>query len=219
MEAGNNGFRSALFGGFNRKDVLKFFEEFARENNKKIENISAELERVKEENETLRKEMMILEEELHQLRGENGGRMEAEAKMKVSLERKSEELLKNAEALERANGKLVEAGRELAELKKQVAVMEPQARRYEILKDRVATVELEAHQKAEVIVEAAKKEERALRAETAEWMSEIRKNYATLRDQVRENAAAAAKAEADFMALEENYGNLIRNGLGEEEQS
>jgi len=215
MGTENSGFRSAVFGGFNRKDVLSFFERFSRESNEKITDLTAELRRLEEVNIALSKEKAALTEEMNLLRGENGGRIEAEEKLQASLLQKNEELAKAAEALEDAGAKLADANKEVAELRKQVALLEPQAKRYEMLKDRVATVELEAHHKAENIIETAKKEESALRAETAALMSEVGQHYDVLRNQVRENAVAAAKAESMFAALEGNYEELMRKGLGE----
>ena len=44
-----HGFRKAVFGGFNRRDVLDYFDTFARENKEQMERLEARLKRAEEE--------------------------------------------------------------------------------------------------------------------------------------------------------------------------
>jgi len=216
METGNNNFKGAIFGGFNRKDVLKFFEDFSKENNERIALLTNEIRRLEKENEQLITERASLNKDLEQLRGENSSMIETEEKMRAAQEQQSETLLEAEKKVELFSRKLAEAERNLADANNRLAVIQPQAHSYEMLKDRVATVELEAHQKAESIIEEANRKARMIRVETATWMNGIKDNYDALRERVRLHAQAVEKAEEDFITMNETYEDLIRRGLGED---
>jgi chromosome segregation ATPase len=189
MSNSAHGFRKAFFGGFNRRDVLDYFERFARENQEQMERLQAELKRVQEE------------------------RTGYGAQMQDVLEER-DSALENARAeLETAHEKVAELERTVAELQEKVARMEPQARGYEILKDRVATVELDAHQKAQATLDRAKVQADGIRADTVRWMGEFDAQYARLRGQVRDCADLAIRAEEAFTALEEDYQGLRKKGM------
>lgn len=202
-------FRGAVFGGFDRRDVMEYFDRFAREKDQRIGELTAGLEQAAREKEAL-------EAQLDSLRSENGDWAEQEARVRASLEESSRSLTGLRGELQTARTELAEAQRELAVLRERVAALEPMARQYETLRDRVATVELDAHQKAQLTLDAARVEAEALRGETARWMGEVRKGYDRLREQVRDCAQTAARAEETFIALDGEYQELLKRGLGEE---
>ena len=187
-----HGFRSAVFGGFNRRDVLEYFERFARENKEQIDRLQAELKRAEED------------------RTEHGTRM------KTTLEERDCALEEVRGELKTAHDRVAELEREVAELKEIIARMEPQARGYEILKDRVATVELDAHQKAQSTLDKARAQADGIRADTARWMGEFDAQYGRLRGQVRDCADLAIRAEEAFAAMEEDYQGLLKKSLEKE---
>ena len=45
MSNSAHGFRKAVFGGFNRRDVLDYFDRFARESKEQMERLEARLKR------------------------------------------------------------------------------------------------------------------------------------------------------------------------------
>ena len=199
-------FRSAAFGGFNRRDVLEYIELSARESNAKIDELKRKLE-------TAQKENADLSASLESLRTESGDLVEQEAKVRASLEESSRSLAVVRGELQTTRTQLAVAKKELADLQNKVTQIEPLAKRYEALKDRVATVELDAHQKAQATVDQAHAEVEELRADTAKWMGEVQKTYDCLRAQVGDCAAAAVKAEEAFAAMEEEYQALLRRGM------
>lgn len=205
-------FRTAVFGGFHRNDVLNYIELSARESNAKIRELTERLEAVEQE----KAEMAAA---LDSLRNESGDLAEQEAKVRTSLEESSRSLAVVRGELQTTRTQLTVAKRELAGLQSKVAQIEPLAKRYEALKDRIATVELDAHQKAQTTLDKAQTEVDALHDDTARWMGEVQKTYDCLRAQVGDCAVAAVKAEEAFAAMEEEYQNLLRRGLNREESS
>ena len=184
-----HGFRKAIFGGFNRRDVLDYFERYARENQEQMERLQAELKRTQEE------------------------RTEYGAQMRSALEEKDTALEHARAEMEAVRARMAELEGTVSELQEKVARLEPQARGYEILKDRVATVELDAHQKAQVTLDRAKVKADGIRADTARWMDEFDAQYARLRGQVRDCADLAIRAEEAFSALEDDYQGLRKKSL------
>lgn len=199
-------FRNATFGGFNRRDVLEYIELSARESNAKIHDLKARLEAAE-------REKAELNAALASLRNESGDLMEQEARVRASLEESSRSLATVRGELQTTRTQLAVAKKELTDLQEKVAQIEPMAQRYEALKDRIATVELEAHQKAQATLDKAQAEVDELRADTANWMGEVQKAYDTLRVQVGDCAAAATKAEKSFQAMEEEYQQLLHRGM------
>ena len=85
-----------------------------------------------------------------------------------------------------AESKLAVARAELARLQEQVALLEPTAQKYEELKDRVATVELDAHRKAQATVDEAQAQVEAMKEGAQQWISGILGQYDQLRQAVDE---------------------------------
>lgn len=211
MEQVIHRFRGAVFGGFNRRDVLEYIESTDRENSRKIQALTEELEQT-------RQEKTALATELDGLRSHSGDLADQEAKVRASLEESSRSLTTVRGELQTTRTQLAVAKKELADLQEKVAQLEPMARRYEALKDRVATVELDAHQKAQATVDKAQAEVDELRADTARWMGEIRTSYDRLRAQVKDCAETAARSEAALSALEDEYQSLLRRGMAEKRE-
>lgn len=204
-------FRGTVFGGFNRQDVLNYIEQSSRENGKKISSLNARLEAAE-------REKAELNAALDSLRNESGDLAEQEARVRASLEESSRSLAVVRGELQTTRTQLAVAKKELADLQDKVAQIEPMAQRYEALKDRIATVELDAHQKAQATLDKAEEEIRTLRADTARWMETVQSGYDRLRAQVKECADTAARTEEAFSELDGEYRDLLRRGLGQEEE-
>ena len=65
-------------------------------------------------------------------------------------------------------------------------ILEPTAQKYEELKDRVATVELDAHRKAQATVDEAQAQVEAMKEGAQQWISGILGQYDQLRQAVDE---------------------------------
>lgn len=167
-------FRSAL-GGFNRRDVTHYIEQAAREQREQLAELSARLAQKEEEN-------AALKAQLEGAQSQSGDLADQEAKMRASLEESTQSLTRLRGEMKTTQTQLAVAKRELAGLQEKVAQLEPMARQYEELKDRVATVELDAHRKAQATVDAAQVQADALRDETRRWVEELCGEYLALKD-------------------------------------
>ncbi len=171
-------FRTSL-GGFNRRDVMTYIEETYAAHRKQVEALEAELAEA-------RKQRDDLEGELTGLRSEKGSVAAEEAKVRASLEESTRTLSRVRGELTQAESKLSAARTELARLQGQVAQLEPTAQKYEDLKDRVATVELDAHRKAQATVDEAQAQVDAMKEGARQWISGILGQYDQLRQAVDE---------------------------------
>ena len=203
-------FRSAV-GGFNRRDVLEYIEHTSKESGERISSLTARLEQAE-------REKAALEAELNTLRSHSGDLAEQEARIRASLEESTRSLTTVRGELQTTRTQLAVAKNELSVLQEKVAQIEPEARRYEALKNRIATVELDAHQKAQATLDKAQAEVDALKADTARWMADVQTGYDRLREQVRATADTAARTEEYFAAMEGDYQDLLRRGLGMTEE-
>lgn len=171
-------FRTSL-GGFNRRDVMNYIEETYAAHRKQVEALEAELEEARNQRDGL-------EGELAGLKNEKGSVAAEEAKVRASLEESTRTLSRVRGELTQAESKLTVARAELARLQEQVAQLEPTAQKYEELKDRVATVELDAHRKAQATVDEAQAQVDAMKEGARQWISGILGQYDQLRQAVDE---------------------------------
>ena len=152
-------FRNAVFGGFNRQDVLDYLETLARENAQKRQELEQSIGRAEGERDELCAQKQALEEQLDQ---------------------KTERWV------------YLESRREAEALREQVARLEPDAAAYAAVKDRSAGVELEAHRRAQGVLDQANSQARHLRQQMEQWMTRVGREYDALRTEVEATISHAA---------------------------
>lgn len=200
-------FRTAL-GGFNRRDVQEYLDQTAAAHRQELAQLQERLERAEERG-------AELEAALSGAESEKSGAAAEEAKVRASLETSTRTLVKLRGELSQTESKLVVAKKELERLQAQVGTLEPMAANYAKLKDRVATVELDAHQKAQATVDQAQAEAERIRSDTQRWLDGVLEQYGKLRrgmDDLLEQAQALGRAadqvgelDKTARALEEQY--------------
>lgn len=166
-------FRTAL-GGFNRQDVQDYIEQLTAAHRQELGELRKQLEAEQARN-------AELEAALSSAETAKSGATAEEAKVRASLETSTKTLAKLRGELSQTESKLVVAKKELERLQTQVGTLEPMAASYAELKDRVATVELDAHRKAQDTVSEARAEADRLQSETREWLSGVMAQYSRLR--------------------------------------
>ncbi len=176
MENGAHRFRTALFG-FSRQDVQGYIVRADNAHREKTSRLQAELNAARTELEELRGAVSDLE-------GRNGSAAAEEAKVRASLEEATRSLSQVRGELREAGSRLAQARGELEHLQGQVGELEPAAKSYEQLKERVALIELEAHQKAQQTLDEAERQAARRRQETGEWLSTVLERYSRLRGAV-----------------------------------
>lgn len=191
-------FRTAL-GGFNRRDVQEYIEQTAAAHRQELAQLQERLERAEGRN-------AELEAALSGAESEKSGAAAEEAKVRASLETSTRTLVKLRGELSQTESKLVVAKKELERLQAQVGTLEPMAASYAQLKDRVATVELDAHRRAQDTVDEAQAEAERIRTDTQLWLDGVLEQYGKLRrgmDTLLEQAQALGRTAEQVGALDE----------------
>ena len=173
MEPVTQRFRGAL-AGFNRRDVTRYIEQSAAAHSRQVAGLEERLDQAERERDNALRE-------LDGLRSERGDLAAEEARVRSSLEEATRTLTKLTGGQTQRDTKVGVARAELERLQAKVAQLAPMAERYEQLKDRVATVELDAHRKAQATLDEAQGQADALRAEARQWLGQTLEEYDGLR--------------------------------------
>ena len=183
----DNQFRSAAFGGFNRQDVMDYLERTAQEHTRQMAELRAQLEQAQREAAQFRGQLAQAQEQEQQVRGE--------------LERNAAD---RESAREQAD-LLAQVQEELTRLRGQVARLEPDAVAYAAIKERTAGIELEAHRRAQAIVDEAQAQVDQLRREQAAWLERVERDYYDLRAQV---GATVTQAASELERVRQGLDNI-----------
>lgn len=203
-------FRTAL-GGFSRQDVQQYLTKLAADHKKEVDGLREELAQSQAR-------AAELERALSSLESEKGSAAASEAKVRASLEDSTRTLTKLRGELSQTESKLLVARRELEQLQTQVGHLEPMAENYVQLKDRVATVELDAHRKAQDTLSQAEQESARLRNETRRWLNDVLTQYDALfqgMNGLLAQAQAISKLTEHVKALDEQAWRLREKGAEE----
>lgn len=200
-------FRPAL-GGFNRQDVQQYIEQTTAAHRQDLDALQQRLEQAEDR-------AAQLEAALSGAENAKSGAAAEEAKARACLEESTRTLAKLRGELSQTESKLVVAKQELTRLQAQVGRLEPMADSYVQLKDRVATVELDAHRKAQDTVSQAREEAERIRTETGEWLKGVLAQYDTLRrgmDGLLEQVALLSRGTESLGALDDAARELREQG-------
>ena len=200
-------FRTAL-GGFNRQDVQQYIEQSAAAHKRELAEMQQRLDQAEERSREL-------EAALSGAESEKSGAAAEEAKVRASLETSTRTLAKLRGELSQTESKLIVAKKELERLQSHVDTLEPMANSYAQLKDRVATVELDAHRRAQDTVDEAQAEAERIRGDTQKWLDGVLEQYSRLRqgmDGLVAQAQALEKAAEQVAELDEAARGLREQG-------
>ena len=178
-------FRSAAFGGFNRQDVLDYLEKTAAENARKKQELQQRLEEAEEDRRKLASQESDQEERVTILNRDRESLSQQLEQVKAVLEA-------SREREEAQSRELEELRRERDSLRRRVAELEPGAAAYTAVKERAAGVELEAHRRAQGVLDQANSQARHLRQQMEQWMTRVGREYDALRTEVEATISHAA---------------------------
>lgn len=170
----DNQFRSAAFGGFNRQDVMDYLERSAKEHDQQLEALRTQLEQARQEAAQMRTQLTQAQEQAQQAKNE----LERNVAERQSAQEQSDLLARTQE--------------ELARLRERITQLEPDAAAYAAIKERTAGIELEAHRRAQAIVDEAQTQVEQLRREQRQWLERVEREYYDLRAQVGTTVTQAA---------------------------
>lgn len=214
-------FRGAMFGGFNRQDVLNYLESTAKQAAAELEEQRDRAESLDLELSDLRREQESTQAELKRLRQESMESRQAQEKAQNEVE-----VLRRDKERKEQEVKLLTA--ELEQLRTKVAQLEPDAVAYATVKDRTAGVELEAHRRAQNVEARAKIMAGDLQRQMEQWMNKVEQQYAGLKNEIQNNVERAnqqllsagqtlnrvnvlmGEQEAALKAVAKNYADAIQ---------
>ena len=176
-------FRTAVFGGFQREDVLNYLAEQARQSQQQREELERRLDEQKREAESAVRQAEALSGQLEQQRAECGQLREEREALTGQLEQANRDLSASRTQCSQAGRELEELRKERDELQARLDALTPGAQAYEQLKDRTAGVELEAHRRAQAIQEQAREEAAQLHRQVEQWIQGVERAYDGLRTQ------------------------------------
>ena len=190
-------FRSAALGGFNRQDVLDYLEKTSAENAQRQQELQQNLEAAEEERRQLAAKTAEQEEQLSILHRERDS-------LSQQLEQVQQALAASQDREEAQERELAALRQERDGLKDRVAALEPEAAAYEAVKERTAGVELEAHCRAQNILDQANGQAKDLRRSMEQWMGRVEREYDALRSEVESTVSHASdKLDKANKALEQ----------------
>ena len=159
-------FKTCLFGGFDREDVVSFIEKSSRESRERIEALERE-------NESLQQKNQSMETELQLMRGEFQERSEL-AEKAAALQFQVEELTAKLQLLE-----------------EETSALRTQAADYQSLKDHIADIEISAHRRTEEFRAAAIAQLRQMIDQQNTWCQQAKERYNELSGQFAQKLQAA----------------------------
>ncbi len=176
MSVGEYRFRGSMFG-FNRQDVLKYIEAVHKDHAAQLQSLKEDLERERDQRSQVEEQGSLANEEAAAA-GKDAQRCKEE------LEQALKELRQTQSQREDLRLRLQSAQEDLAALQKAAYRMAPAAKAYEALKEKAAGIELDAHNRAQVIVKQGEEEAAEIRRRMADWLRQVESSYARLRSDV-----------------------------------
>ncbi len=161
-----NTFKSSVFGGFNRDDVIRYIEKTALASKQQIESLEQESDGLCRENADLRAKLAEAERERDQLAETSAAASDAQAALKkgltaaqetiTELRAKLEDTTRKADYAQKEHERLREAQkaeheREMQKVLSELSELRAQAEEYGRVKAHIADIELSARERADAL--------------------------------------------------------------------
>ena len=176
-----NTFKSSVFGGFNRDDVIRYIEKTALESKQQIESLEQESDGLCRENAELRDKLAEAEHERDQLAETSSAASDAQAALKKGLTAAQETIAELRAKLEdttrKADYAQKEHEREMQKVLSELSELRTQAEDYGRVKAHIADIELSARERADALDAATRAK---LQAYIASCTSQCAQVLATL---------------------------------------
>ena len=185
-------FKTCMFGGFDREDVIAFIQKTAEENQTRLDALMAENEQLLTDKQAAEQQNRELTDRLAELEK----RLDNESALRYRVRELSEKL----ETVRREND----------------ALREPAAQ-YQSLKEHIADIEISAHRRTEQFREEAVTRLRQLAARQREWCRTAQADYEQMNCQLLERLQQAEQTlrqpdMSSFRRMEEGL-TALEKGL------
>lgn len=208
-----NTFKSSVFGGFNRDDVIRYIEKTALESKQQIESLEQESDGLCRENAELRDKLAAAERERDKLAESYDTASSAQEALKkgltaaqetiTELRAQLEESAQRAAFAQKEHERLraaqkAEHEREMQKLQAELETLRPQVEEYSRVKAHIAEIELSARERADALDAATRAK---LQAYIASCTSQCAQVLATLGSTCESVSAALRHADAAVSQL------------------
>lgn len=166
-------FRTRMFGGFDREDVVAYIKKITQENQAQLEELTRQNQELSQQNDQLRQDAAALHARLDSCE---------------DSAREKDELSQQNQRLAQENRDLQDAMRETEE---RCAILQEQADEYAKIRDHIAEIEISAHRRTEEFRAQAIQRIHALVAQQRTWCNENRVRYEELLQRFAEKLEAA----------------------------
>ena len=173
-------FKTCLFGGFDREDVVAFIEKTSRESSERIEALMQENEELQRKSQSMESELLLMRED-YMARSQQAERATALAEQVAALTAK------------------------LAALEEEATALRQQTAEYQSLRDHIADIEISAHRRTEEFRAAAVAQLREMIDEQNAWCEAAKARYSELSYQFASKLqqAQAAVSQLDLGDVED----------------
>ena len=184
-------FRNAMFGGFNRQDVLNYLTGAAEKTNEELEALRRSNEGLQQDLDTCRGENEKLKADLAAAVRERDEYKNQAEQLTIEIARVSTADQGKAAEVEKLKAELAAARKELEQLRGRVEELTPGAEAYDAIKDRTAGMELEAYRRAQSVEARARIMAGDLQRQMEQWMTKVEQQYADLKSEMEAGVSKA----------------------------
>ncbi len=185
-------FKTCMFGGFDREDVVSYIEKTAKETQEKLDALETENTRLKADNEQIEQALRTLHAQTKQMKQEEQDQESLQQRLDEAQARAAE-LAVRCEALEAENESLRASANECAHLK-----------------EHIADIEINAHRRTEEFRAGAIEKLRAIIAQQRTWCQKQRGEYAFMSETILQDIRRAEDVleNADYSGFDQMMEDL-----------
>lgn len=180
-------FKTCMFGGFDREDVVSYIEKTAKETQEKLDALETENAKLKADNEQIEQALRTLHAQTKQMKQEEQDQESLQQRLEEAQARAAE-LAVRCEALEAENESLRASANECAHLK-----------------EHIADIEINAHRRTEEFRAEAIEKLRAIIAQQRTWCQKQRGEYAFMSETILQDIRRAEDVleNADYSGFDQ----------------
>lgn len=180
-------FKTCMFGGFDREDVVSYIEKTAKETQEKLDALETENAKLKADNEQIEQALRTLHAQTKQMKQEEQDQESLQQRLDEAQARAAE-LAVRCEALEAENERLRASANECAHLK-----------------EHIADIEINAHRRTEEFRAEAIEKLRAIIAQQRTWCQKQRGEYAFMSETILQDIRRAEDVleNADYSGFDQ----------------
>ena len=180
-------FKTCMFGGFDREDVVSYIEKTAKETQEKLDALETENAKLKADNEQIEQALRTLHAQTKQMKQEEQNQESLQQRLDEAQARAAE-LAVRCEALEAENESLRASANECAHLK-----------------EHIADIEINAHRRTEEFRAEAIEKLRAIIAQQRTWCQKQRGEYAFMSETILQDIRRAEDVleNADYSGFDQ----------------